>query len=207
MAAMKNFPISFLESKLKRHGIPFIIKEERIIIGKRKTDYLLLIGTILLPLLVSGILMSLILGGTILKSRTSKGLLTLTALIIFAIAVVSLTIRIIKSKNNKTIKSIGKEGIIIKSRGRNLLLDAKNVKRFEYLVVETNEENFEGQLYLVEIKGRKHQLLRITDEDPKYVLNDLKWFANYLNNYSNLNLEDSTSESSITMSFSSGRKR
>ena len=63
------------------------------------------------------------------------------------------------------------------------IFDAKSIKDFKYSIEQIGEETYEGNLYLIDSEERKHQILGFDDENEKYVLNDLKWFSEYLMNH------------------------
>jgi hypothetical protein len=58
--------------------------------------------------------------------------------------------------------------------------DSNSIKDFEYSAEQIDKETYEGSLYLIDQDDRKHQILGFDDENEKYVLDDLKWFSEYL---------------------------
>ena len=62
------------------------------------------------------------------------------------------------------------------------------------MVEQIDEETYEGNLYLIDKEDRKHQILGFDDENEKYVLDDLKWFSEYLMNHVELKNKLKTSK-------------
>ena len=85
-----------------------------------------------------------------------------------------------RRQSNYNIKTIDGKKIKVENEFGKYVFDFKNIKHFEYTAEQIDEETYEGNLYLVDNEERKHQILGFDDENEKYVLNDLKWFSEYL---------------------------
>ena len=99
-----------------------------------------------------------------------------------------------KKQANNNLKTLDHKTIKVKNEFGQYNFDSKNIKYFEYLVEQIDEETYEGNLYLIDKEDRKHQVLGFDDENEKYVLDDLKWFSEYLMNHVELKNKLKTSK-------------
>lgn len=175
-----------LESKLKRHKISYSNENGKIIIGKPQTDYTILIGLVAFPIIASiGISVLLILNNVeFIVTNSGK----VIAVIIFLFGSGLFNLSRIKSKKqaNDTLKTLNYKNIKIKNEFGEYTFDSNNIKNFEYSAEKINEEIYEGNLYLIDKENNKHQILGFDDEKKDYVLDDLKWFSEYLIKYTKL---------------------
>lgn len=51
---------------------------------------------------------------------------------------------------------------------------------FEYATQQINEEAYTGKLHIVGNDNQKFQILSFDDDNEKYIIDDLKWFSEYL---------------------------
>ena len=174
---------SILESKLKRHKISYAYENGKIIIGKSKIDYATLIGLVAFPIIAGiGICLLLILNN-IEFIGSNRGKIIAGILFLFGTGFFNLSRTITKKQANDNLKTLDLKTIKVKNEFGQYNFDSNNIKNFEYSVAEINQETFEGNLYLIDKEDRKHQILGFDDENEKYVLDDLKWFSQYLMNH------------------------
>ena len=93
-----------------------------------------------------------------------------------------------KNQSNDNLKTLDYKTIKVKNEFGEYTFDSKNIKDFEYSTEQIDEETYEGNLYLIDKDERKHQILGFDDENEKYVLDDLKWFSEYLLNHVELKI-------------------
>ena len=172
-----NFKI--LESKLKRHKISYKKVNEKIIIGKAKIDFVNYIGLGIMPIVCGlGILIFLIMNIRILE----LGVVHIAAGAIFLLSIGGFNIW--KSKRKKLANSFPKvfreNKIIIKYPSEDYQLDINTIKEIRLNFNPLDKENFEGNLYIVDIKNQIHFILRLHDENKKYIEDDLKWFSDFI---------------------------
>jgi hypothetical protein len=185
---MNNANTSILESKLKRHKIVHTNQNGTIIIGKPKTDYLTLIGLVAFPIIAAiGISTLLIqdnfefIGGNIRK-------IIAVIVLLFGAGIFNFSRVKSKKQSNENLKILDQNVIKVESEIGKYTFDSKSIKEFEYSVIQISEEIYEGNLYLIDTSNRKHQILGFDDDNEKYVLNDLKWFSEYLTKHTELNM-------------------
>ncbi|MBI6120117.1 hypothetical protein [Salegentibacter maritimus] len=175
---------SILESKLKRHKISYSKENEKIIIGKAKTDYGTLIGLAILPIIAALGICSFI----ILNNGEFKGKIIAGIIFLFGVGFFNLSRIRTKKESNDNLKTLDNKVIKVKNDFGEYIFDSKNIKDFEYSAEQIDDETYEGNLYLIDNEERKHQILGFDDENEKYVLNDLKWFSEYLINHVELKI-------------------
>ena len=90
---------------------------------------------------------------------------------------------IIKKRANNNLKILQYKTIRIENELGKHNFDSKNTIGFEYFTKQIDEETYQGNLYLVDSENKQYQILGFDDDDEKYLLNDLKWFSEYLTNY------------------------
>ncbi|WP_417201095.1 hypothetical protein [Bizionia sp.] len=174
---------SVLESKLKRHKISYSNDNGKIIIGKSKTDFGTLIGLVLLPIIAAlGISIFML-----INNAEYRGKIITAIIFLFGTGFYNYSRTRSKKQSNNNFILLEDKAIIVKNDFGAYILDLKNIIGFEYTIEQIDEETFEGNLYLIDNEERKHQILGFDDEDEKYVLNDLKWFSEYLINHVDLN--------------------
>jgi hypothetical protein len=93
-----------------------------------------------------------------------------------------------KKQSNDNLKTLDYKTIKVKNDFGEYIFDSKSIKDFEYSVEQIDDETYEGNLYLIDKEERKHQIIGFDDENEKYVLNDLKWFSEYLINHVELKI-------------------
>ena len=175
---------SILESKLKRHKISYSKENGKIIIGKAKTDYGTLIGLAILPIIAAlGICSFIILNNGEFRVKIIAGIIFL-----FGVGFFNLSRIRTKKESNDNLKTLDNKVIKVKNDFGEYIFDSKNIKDFEYSAEQIDDETYEGNLYLIDNEERKHQILGFDDENEKYVLNDLKWFSEYLINHVELKI-------------------
>ncbi|WP_417238782.1 hypothetical protein [Bizionia sp.] len=174
---------SVLESKLKRHKISYSNDNGKIIIGKSKTDFGTLIGLVLLPIIAAlGISIFMF-----INNAEYRGKIIAAIIFLFGTGFYNYSRTRSKKQSNNNFILLEDKAIKVKNDFGAYILDLKNIIDFEYTIEQIDEETFEGNLYLIDNEERKHQILGFDDEDEKYVLNDLKWFSEYLINHVDLN--------------------
>lgn len=172
---------TILESKLKRHKISYFKEDGKVIIGKPKTDYLTIIGLIAFPVFAGiGIIIISHLNSIDLL-KTSLGIKILVAtIILFGIEFLNYFRLKIKNQINDGLKTLEYKSITLTNEFEEFMFDSTNIKDFAYSTQQIDEENYVGNLYLIDNEEKNHQILGFIDEKEIYVLNDLKWFSNYL---------------------------
>lgn len=172
--------LSILESKLKRHKISYSNENGKIIIGKPKKDYGTLIGLIIFPILSGiGICLLMILNNVEFIGR-HRGKIIAGIIFLFGTAFFNFSRIRAKKQSNSNLKILDYKTIKIKNEFGQYIFDSQNIRDFEYSTTQINDEIYEGTLYLIDNEGRKHQILGFDDENEKYILNDLKWFSEFL---------------------------
>ncbi|WP_417871721.1 hypothetical protein [Winogradskyella sp.] len=175
---------SILESKLKRHKISYSNENGKIIIGKSKTDFTTLIGLVILPVLAAlGICLFILINNIELRGKIIAGIILLFSTGFFSYSRLSA-----KKQSNDNLKTLEHKVIKIKNDFGEYIFDSKSIKDFEYSAEQIDEDSYEGTLFLIDNDERKHQILGFDDENEKYVLNDLKWFSEYLINHVELTI-------------------
>jgi len=174
---MKNKLLS-LESKLKRHKISYKNYGSSIIIGKSKIDYTILFLMIITPLIIAIITIGFIFSYGVIHIK-----ILLLPFILFGFILFNVKRLLVKRNLNSSTKIIGNKTIKINDENGQVIFYKKNIKRFDYSVKEINNETYEGSLYLIDKNNNKHQILGFDDELERYVVDDLKWLKEYLENY------------------------
>lgn len=174
---------TILESKLKRHKISYSKENEKIIIGKPRIDYITLLGLVALPI-IGGIGICLLLLSNdfeIFRRHSVK----VIAGIVFLFGTGFFNLSRVKSKRkaNDNLKILEDRTIKIKNQNKEYAFDKRNIRFFEYLTQQVNDEIYNGKLYLVDGDDEKHSILGFDDENEKYVIDDLIWFSEYFTNY------------------------
>lgn len=181
---------SILESKLKRQKISYSNENGKIIIGKSKTDYTTLIGLVILPIITAlGICLFILINNIELRGKIIAGIIFLFGTGFFNYSRIRA-----KKQSNENLKTLDYRVIKIKNDFGEYVFDSKNIKNFEYSAKQIDEEIYEGHLYLIDKEERKHLILGFDDENEKYVLNDLKWFSEYLINHVELKIATANDE-------------
>jgi hypothetical protein len=179
---------SILESKLKRHKISYSNENGKIIIGKPKTDFGILIGLVALPIFAGIGLCSLMILNNIEFIGKNRGKIIAGIIFLFGTGFFNLSRIRSKKHSNKNLKTLDYKIIKVKNEFGEYIFDSKNIKNFEYFTKQIDKETYEGNLYLIDNEDRKHQILGFDDENEKYALNDLKWFSEYLMNHVELKI-------------------
>jgi hypothetical protein len=175
---------SILESKLKRHKVSYSNENGKIIIGKAKTDYGTLIGLVILPIVAAlGICLFMIINNAEFRGKIIAGIIFLFGTGYFNYSRIRA-----KKQSNDNLKTLDYKTIKVKNDFGEYIFDSKSIKDFEYSVEQIDDETYEGNLYLIDKEERKHQIIGFDDENEKYVLNDLKWFSEYLINHVELKI-------------------
>ena len=175
---------SILESKLKRYKISYSNENGKIVIGKPKTDYGTLIGLVILPVVLAlGICLFMFINNVEFRGKIIAGIIFLFGTGFFSYSRIKA-----KKQSNENLKTLDHKVIKIKNDFGEYTFDSKNIKDFEYFAEQIDEETYEGNLYLIDKEERKHQILGFDDENEKYVLNDLRWFSEYLINHVELKI-------------------
>lgn len=185
---------SILECKLKRHKISYSNENGKIIIGKPKIDYGTLIGLVAFPIIAGiGISLLMILNNIEFIGANRRKIIA-GIIFLFGTGFFNLSRLKTKKQANNNLKTLDHKTIKVKNEFGQYNFDSKNIKYFEYLVEQIDEETYEGNLYLIDKEDRKHQVLGFDDENEKYVLDDLKWFSEYLMNHVELKNKLKTSK-------------
>lgn len=203
---MNKSSLDLLESKLRRYKISYSNEKGSIKIGTSRIDYPTLIGLVILP--IAGFISILLLlfwnkplVETYLINKTS-----LVAMILLSGGLFYLRgIRKNKAANN-SLKILENNTIKIQSKKGEFLFNTNDVKDFEISIDLLKDNVFEGSLYLIDFNDKKHQLLGISGEKSSYILNDLKWFAEFFIDHININRNKLESAGSVTIKFSSKDK-
>jgi len=170
----------YLESKLKRLKISFSKENGRIIIGKSKIDYTILIGLIIFPILVTvGALLFYQISEPEVKEAYDTKIFGFI-IFIFSIAVVNIVRMSTKMKANKTLKILGDNYISLKTKEASQRFDIENIIDFKYTMKELENEIFHGNLFLIDAQNQKHLILGFDGENEQYLSDDLQWFSDYL---------------------------
>lgn len=182
---MKNQKLDLFESKLKRLKISFYKENHNIIIGKPKMDYAHFIGLIIIPFLFAIIILLyyLTFKSDSIRLHTGK----VFAIFIFFLGTSIFNFSRMKAKweSNASKKKLINNKIIINTESEEYFFDADTVTNFEINITDIKQNTNHGKLYLVDLKNEKHLLLGFDNENEKYLLDDLKWFASFFANYIN----------------------
>jgi hypothetical protein len=169
---------------LKRHKVSYSNENGKIIIGKAKTDYGTLIGLVILPIVAAlGICLFMIINNAEFRGKIIAGIIFLFGTGYFNYSRIRA-----KKQSNDNLKTLDYKTIKVKNDFGEYIFDSKSIKDFEYSVEQIDDETYEGNLYLIDKEERKHQIIGFDDENEKYVLNDLKWFSEYLINHVELKI-------------------
>ncbi|WP_290696616.1 hypothetical protein [Lacinutrix sp.] len=175
-----NSNTAILESKLKRHKIYFSNEKGKIIIGKPKTDYTTLIGLIVLPIIAAiGITAFLIFTNFEFIGKNHWKIIA-GIIFFFGTGIFNLSRVKLKKRLNNNVKTLDYKVIKMKNEFGEKIYDSRNIMDFEYSVKQIDEETYEGNLSLIDNDNTKHQILGFDDENEKYIIDDLKWFSEYL---------------------------
>lgn len=184
---MKNTPI--LESKLKRHKISYSKENDKIVIGKAKTDYTTLLGLVALPI-IGAIALCVLLFLNDFKVFKVHSVKVITGIVLLlGTGFFNISRLTFKRRANSTLKIIGDGIIRIKDSQKEYIFDQENIRYFECETQQLNDEIYRGKLYMVDANYIKYNILGFDDENEKYVLDDLKWFSEYFTNH--VRLQDS----------------
>lgn len=202
---MNKSSLDLLESKLKRYKISYSNEKGSIKISTSRIDYPTLIGLVILPIAGAvGIMLLLFWNKTLSETYPIK-----TSLIaIFLLSGGLFYLRRIKKNKaaNNSLKILENNIIKIKSKKGEFIFNSNNIKDFECSIDQLRVDLFEGNLYLIDLNDEKHQLLGVRGEKSSYILNDLKWFAEFFIDHININRNKLESAGSVTIKFSSKDK-
>jgi len=177
---MTKSNISILESKLKRHKITYSNENGKIIIGKPQTDYMTLIGLVALPIFSTLGICALLIWTNLEFIGGNYGKIIAGIIFLFGSGLFNLSRVKSKKQANDNLKTLGDKLIKVNNEFGEYTFDSNSIKDFEYSAEQIDKETYEGSLYLIDQDDRKHQILGFDDENEKYVLDDLKWFSEYL---------------------------
>lgn len=167
-----------LEQKLKRLKISYTNENKKIIIGKSKVDYFMLLGLIILPLLSFFVVLFFLINYSYFSGKGIALLLFLGSSFLFY------TKRYIsKNNNNLAIKRLDNHSIIFEDSSNQKKFNKSNTKEFKYKINEISEDTFEGVLLLTDIHNNHYTILAFDDENEQYLHNDLNWFIDYFSKY------------------------
>lgn len=173
-------------------------------IDNPKINYTKVIGFAILPMLAAiGILTFLILNNTFDTVYGTR--LRIFGIFLLAGGLVTLKRVQIKKTSNKNIKILEDDAIIIKNKYGAHRFDASNIKDFEYSLNQISEDNYEGNIYLVDQNDRKHLLLAFDTNNQKHVLYDLKWFVEFFIDHTKVDKDDLDRASAITLGIPLGK--
>lgn len=181
--------LSILQSKLKRHKINHTVENNTVTIGSAKKDYFTFWVLGVFPLAV---------GVLFLIYTLSQGLLISSFGAKVGVAIIGLAsmgvfnLNRLKSKktSNNNEKVISDNCIILRDAFGEHTFTAQDIYGFHYQVEQITNEVYEGNMYLIDSQERAHQLLGFDDEHESYVINDLKWFADYFSSHFNVAAKD-----------------
>lgn len=167
-----------LEQKLKRLKISYVNENGKIIIGKTKVDYFILLGLITLPLIIFLVVLYLIINQGNFNSK----------IIVFLFLMLSTSLfyskrYISKKKNNSALKRLDDNTIFFEDDSFQKRFDLNNTRKFKYSMNEISEDTYEGILLLLDTDNNQHKILAFDDENEQYLLNDLNWFVDYFSKY------------------------
>ncbi|NRD22731.1 hypothetical protein HNV10_05735 [Winogradskyella litoriviva] len=183
---MKNPNTTILESKLKRHKISYVSENGTIIIGKSKTDYTIVLGLIIFPLIAALCITAFLIWDNFDFFGANRGKIIVGIIFLFGTAFFNFSRIQSKKDSNNNLKTLLPKVIKIKNEFGDYNFDSNNIKAFSYNAKEINEDLYEGTLYLVDTNNQEHQILGFDDDNEKYVLNDLKWFSEYLTKHTEM---------------------
>lgn len=170
-----------LEQKLKRLKISYTNENGKIVIGKPKVDYFVVLGLVVLPAIASLVTLWFILTYDVYKGKVFALFLFLVSTSFFY-----LNRTFSKKKNNDTVKRLMNNSIVIQSKTGQRRFDSHNINEFNYSIREISEDTLEGVLYLIDTDGNHHRILGFDDENEQYLQNDLKWFVDYFLQYTQI---------------------
>jgi hypothetical protein len=70
--------------------------------------------------------------------------------------------------------------LVVKNEFGEYRLTHSTIKDYQISVQQVSEDIFEGNLAIVDNENRVHQVIGMEDEKEQYVLDDLKWFSNFI---------------------------
>lgn len=175
--------IKILESKLKRHKISHFRENGKVIIGQAKTDYLQYYGLGALPI-VGAIGICLLMYFNDFEIFRSHSIKVIGGIFfLFGTGLFNIIRARSKKKQNSSLKTLEDGCIKILEKEKESVFDLNNTMVFEYSSQQINEEIYAGKLYLISNDNQKFQILGFDDTNEKYILDDLKWFSEYLADY------------------------
>jgi len=176
---MNQNEVSVLESKFKRHKIKYQIQGNKIMIGKAKTNYIAVLGFIIAPLpIFLGIVYYISVQNIALIQKLSPKIM-LIALSILSFSTFYAWKLIFKKRVNANTKTLYNKSLKIESKNAHQSFDKRNIKKIGFASNYTENETYEGGLFLLDDQDNIHPLLGFNDDNETYLNNDLKWFAEF----------------------------
>ncbi len=180
---MNQTDINVLKSKFKRHKISHQIDRNKITIGVAKINYPTLIGFVIFPLLIfiACAYYVLIENSDIFSKMPIKIMLLILSSLGFSIFYAQ---RLLSNRKvNNSIKTFYNKSLKIEHKNFSGSFDKRNTKAIGYSTNYLEDDVYEGTLFLLDTQENIYPLLGFDDEHEKYVIGDLKWFAEFFSYY------------------------
>ncbi|WP_286827743.1 hypothetical protein [Maribacter sp. UBA4516] len=171
---------SILESKLKRNKIHFLKDGNSIVIGKQKIDYLMLIGLGIFPIVSGTGILIFMFSNDILSEGGGTGKIIALSIGLMSTGLFTLSRLKNKKLNNSNHKTLSNSMLVVKNEFGEYRLTHSTIKDYQISIQQVSEDIFEGNLAIVDNENRVHQVIGMEDEKEQYVLDDLKWFSNFI---------------------------
>lgn len=103
----------------------------------------------------------------------------------FLVSAASITKGLLQKKESNSNFKILKDNQIklVDEESEAFQFNQSNIKDFHFTVNKINQETYEGILFLTDSEGNNHKILGFDDERENYVIDDLKWYINFLKEY------------------------
>jgi hypothetical protein len=164
-----------LKTKLNRLKISVEIQGNKIIIGKPRLDPVLFWGLIIAPIAAAILILYLLISSDYFSTKYIIFIIFLCGTSLFNFGRMG-----IKWGNNNSIKTLHNSSIKI---GESKKFDNKNILDFICEVKEIKDDLYQGKLLLEDSDNNLHVLFGFDDVSEQFVMNDLKWFADFFNEY------------------------
>ena len=171
---------SILESKLKRNKIHFLKDGNSIVIGKQKIDYLMLIGLGIFPIVSGTGILIFMFSNDILSEGGGTGKIIALSIGLMSTGLFTLSRLKNKKLNNSNHKTLSNSMLVVKNEFGEYRLTHSTIKDYQISIQQVSEDIFEGNLAIVDNENRVHQVIGMEDEKEQYVLDDSKWFSNFI---------------------------
>ncbi len=179
-----NKELAILEQKLKRLKINYISNNDEIVIGQSKTDYILIIGLIIFPLISAlGLVLLIFFSEQSILVSSHKVKIIAGIVVLLFMSAFNFSRFKSKKRSNSDLKILKNNKIQIQKPDNNLVFNKNNILDFQFKIEMITDEFYEGKLYLIDKTENSHLILGFDDENQAYLLDDLNWLANFFNTY------------------------